>query len=158
MLRNFKKFENLIIVHAVNFNFIPLEIRAAIFDKYITDDDFENDNLLPVTYEGIYRELLKYGFEYAIVEYNLAQVKAVHKICLDLVPRFLYSQHPINKYDPKKLYEIWKAKISDRSERHNEISKSLIDDFYKASDDIMENYNVLKNHISRIQKSIEKYG
>jgi hypothetical protein len=155
---DFKKFENLIIIHAVNFNFIPLEIRSAIFDKYIKEEDFDSDNLLPVTYEGIYKELLKYGFEYAIVEYNLSQVKAVHKICLELLPRFLYSQHPINKYDPKKLYDIWKAKIGDRVDRHNELSKSLIEDFYKASDDILENYNVLKNHINRLQKSIQKYG
>ncbi len=155
---DFKKFENLIIIHGVNFNFIPLEVRAAIFDKFILEEDFENDRLLKVTYEGMYRELLKYGFEYAIVEYNMAQVKAVHKISMSMVPRFLYSQHPINKYDPKKLYEIWEAKIGEQGERHKEMSKSLIDDFFTASDDILDNYKVLKNHILRIQKSLDKYG
>lgn len=155
---DFKKFENLIIIHGVNFNFIPLEVRAAIFDKFIIEEDFENDRLLKVTYEGMYRELLKYGFEYAIVEYNMAQVKAVHKISMSMVPRFLYSQHPINKYDPKKLYEIWEAKIGEQGERHKEMSKSLIDDFFTASDDILDNYKVLKNHILRIQKSLDKYG
>lgn len=155
---DFKKFENLIIIHGVNFNFIPLEIRAAIFDKFILEEDFEDDRLLKVSYEGMYRELLKYGFEYAIVEYNMAQVKAVHKISMDIIPRFLYSQHPINKYDPKKLYEIWEAKIGDQEERHKEMSKSLIDDFYNASDDILDNYKLLKNHILRIQKSLDKYG
>lgn len=155
---DFKKFENLIIIHGVNFNFIPLEVRAAIFDKFILEEDFENDRLLKVTYEGMYRELLKYGFEYAIVEYNMAQVKAVHKISMGMVPRFLYSQHPINKYDPKKLYEIWEAKIGEQGERHKEMSKSLIDDFFTASDDILDNYKVLKNHILRIQKSLDKYG
>ncbi len=155
---DFKKFENLIIIHGVNFNFIPLEVRAAIFDKFILEEDFENDRLLKVTYEGMYRELLKYGFEYAIVEYNMAQVKAVHKISMSMTPRFLYSQHPINKYDPKKLYEIWEAKIGEQGERHKEMSKSLIDDFFTASDDILDNYKVLKNHILRIQKSLDKYG
>ena len=155
---DFKKFENLIIIHGVNFNFIPLEIRAAIFDKFILEEDFEDDRLLKVSYEGMYRELLKYGFEYAIVEYNMAQVKAVHKISMDMIPRFLYSQHPINKYDPKKLYEIWEAKIGEQGERHKEMSKSLIDDFFTASDDILDNYKVLKNHILRIQKSLDKYG
>lgn len=154
----FKKFSNMIVINAVNFNFIPIEIRVSMFDKYITKDDFENDNLLAVTYDGMYRELLKYGFEYAIVEYNLAQVEIVHKITLQMVPRFLYSQHPINKYDPKKLYEIWSAKISSREQRHQEMSSALIRDFYQASDDILENYNVLKKHILRIQKSIDRYG
>jgi len=155
---DFKKFENLIIIHGVNFNFIPLEIRAAIFDKFILEEDFENDRLLKVTYEGMYRELLKYGFEYAIVEYNMAQVKAVHKISMSMVPRFLYSQHPINKYDPKKLYEIWEAKIGQQGKRHQEMSKSLVDEFFTASDDILDNYKLLKNHILRIQKSLDKYG
>ncbi len=155
---DFKKFENLIIIHGVNLNFIPLEIRSTIFDKFMTVDNFERDMLLPVSFEGVYKELIKYGFEYAIVEYNLAQVEAVHKISMDLVPRFLYSQHPRNKYDPKKLYEIWNAKIADKEQRHQEMSKALIEDFYTVSDDILENYKVLKSHISRIQKSIEKYG
>jgi hypothetical protein len=155
---SFKKFGNLIIIIALNFNFIPLEVRATIFDKFIKEEDFEKDNLLAVNYEGIYRELIQYGFEYALVEYNLHQIKFVHSISLDLLPRFLYSQHPINKYDPKKLYEIWSAKIKGRGERHEEMSKSMIDDFFKVSDDILENYDILKNHITRIQKSIGKYG
>lgn len=153
-----KKFSNLIVLNAINFNFIPIEVRAAIFDKYITEKDFSKNGLLSVNYEGMYRELLKYGFEYAIVEYNIAQIKRVHKISLDVIPRFLYAQHPINKYDPKKLYEIWKAKIADKEDRHKEMSDALIKDFYTASDDIMDNYKVLKDHINRIQKSIEKYG
>jgi hypothetical protein len=153
-----KKFSNLIILNAINFNFIPLEIRSTIFDKFMIEENFENDKLLEVTYEGVYNELLKYGFEYAIVEYNLSQIQTVHKISMDLVPRFLYAQHPINKYDPKKLYSIWTAKIDDKAERHQEMSNSLIKDFYTASDDILENYTVLKNHIARIQKSLDKYG
>jgi len=155
---DFKKFENLIIIHGVNLNFIPLEVRSTIFDKFMVTDNFEKDMLLPVTFEGVYKELIKYGFEYAIVEYNLAQIEIAHKISMDLVPRFLYSQHPRNKYDPKKLYEIWNAKIGDKDKRHKEMSQALIEDFYTASDDILENYKVLKNHISRIKKSIEKYG
>ena len=155
---DFKKFGDMIIIMGVNFNFIPLEVRVSIFDSYIKEEDFERDSLLPVTYEGIYRELLKYGFEYALVEYNLSQVELVHKINMEVVPRFLYSGHPKNKYDPKKLYEIWAAKIKTRRERDQEMSKSLIKDFYQASDEILENYSVLKDHIQRIQRSVEKYG
>lgn len=155
---DFRKFNNMIIILAVNFNFIPLEIRVSIFDKYITEKDFERNSFLNVDYEGMYTALIKYGFEYALVEYNIAQIYSVHKICMDLVPRFLYSQYPTNKYDPIALYGIWKAKIKDKSLRNQEISKALITDFYAVSDDIMENYNVLKDHINRIQRNLDKFG
>src|ERR1022692_4062089 len=65
---DFKKFSNMIVIFGVNFNFIPLEFRVGIFDKYINDLDFEKDNLLKVSYKGVYEELRKYGFEYAINE------------------------------------------------------------------------------------------
>ena len=75
-----------------------------------------------------------------------------------VVPRFLYSGHPINKYDPEKLYSIWKAKLGSRSERDREMSQLLISDFYNASDEIMENFKVLKGHADRIKRSLDKYG
>jgi hypothetical protein len=36
--------------------------------------------------------------------------------------------------------------------------KSLISDFYDVTGEIKESYVMLKDHISRIQKGIEKYG
>lgn len=154
----FKRFDNMIVVMAINFNFIPLEIRSAIFDNFIKKDDFENNALLPVDFQGVYAALLKYGFEYAIVEYNVAQLVAVHKIHMELVPRFLYSQHPINKYDPYRLYDIWIAKIPMKSGRHAEISQASIDEFYKINNDVLTNYDLLKDHITRLQNSYIKYG
>lgn len=155
---DFRKFSNMVVVFGVNFNFIPLELRIAIFDKFISKKDFENDNLLAVNYKGIYDELRRIGFEYSITEFNLNQVKLVHKISLDMVPRFLYSQHPKNKYDPDKLMQIWNAKIGDTEKRHQELVKSLISDFYNIDKEISDKYNVLEGHINRIQKSLEKYG
>jgi hypothetical protein len=155
---DYKKFSNKIVVFAVNFNFIPLEIKGLIFDKYIKEEDFEKNTLLEVDFQGVYKELLQYGFEYALVEYNLQQVQLVHKINMEAVPRFLYSGHPKNKYDPKKLYEIWSAKLDSRADRDAEMSKALIKDFYQISDDIKENYKLLKGHADRIRRSLEKYG
>ena len=129
-----------------------LEIRVSIFDKYIKESDFEKDTYLKVNYQGMYSELIKYGFEYALVEYNILSILLCHKITLNILPRFFYSGHPIIKYDPKKLYEIWLAKIKTRDKRNNELSKSLISDIYNLSNDINENYDQLKNHIKRIQK------
>lgn len=155
---SFKRYDKLIIMTAVNFNFIPLEVRAAIFDKYITKNDMEKNNLLKVDHKGMYNELLRYGYEYALVEYNLAQIKSVHFINMALSPQFLYSGHPINVYDPKKLYDIWRKKLETREKRHQEMMKSIISDFYDISNEIDKNYEVLRKHIDRIKKSYEKYG
>jgi len=157
-ITNFKKISNQIIIFGVNFNFIPLEIRAYLFDKFIKEEDFDKDNLLKVNYEGMYSELIKYGFEYALVEYNAIQIRLVHKISMNLVPRFIMSSHPKNKYDPAKLFDIWKAKIGDKSKRNQEIMKSMIDDFYDVKGEINEKYVLLKDHIQRIQNSMKKYG
>jgi hypothetical protein len=42
---DFKKFEDKIILLAVNFNFVPIEIRVMLFDKFISKDDFEKITL-----------------------------------------------------------------------------------------------------------------
>jgi hypothetical protein len=155
---DYRKFSNKIILLCVNFNFVPLEIRVMIFDKYITEEDFEKDNYLVVDYEGMYSELQRLGFEYALMEFNSIQIKFVHKIKLDLVPRFLYAQHPKNVYDPKKLIQIWEAKINTRNERHKEMMLSTISDFYDINKEISDKYNVLNEHVKRIRRSITKYG
>jgi hypothetical protein len=153
-----KKFENLQIIFAINFNFLPLEVRPTIFDTVMIERNFEKDLSLKVNFDEVYKRLRKYGFEYSIQEYNLAQVKLCHKIQMGVVPRFLYSGHPKNKYDAQKLYQIWKAKIKTRNQRNSEMSQALITDFFDVSDEINENYKVLKNHITRLQNSLRKYG
>jgi hypothetical protein len=131
---------------------------VSFFDNFILEDDFEQDRALKVDFNGAYNELIKYGFEYAIMEYNVAQIVLAHRINMSAIPRFLYAGHPINIYDPKKLYDIWKVKLNTKYKRDQEMSKSLIKDFYQISNDINENYKILKNHIQRLQTSINKYG
>ena len=153
-----KNFGNQIIVMAVNLNFIPIEVRAMIFDPYILEEYFENDTFLSVDYQGMYSELVKFGFEYALMEYNAIQIKLVHKIHMKMLPRFFYSQHPSATYDPKKLMEIWYKKLETKSQRNQEMMKSMISEFYDINKDISEKYKVMKGHIERIQKSLKKYG
>jgi len=155
---DFKKFKDKVILIAVNFNFIPIEIRVKLFDKFIIQEDIENERPLKVDFAGMYGELLKVGFEYSLVEYNSAQIKFVHKISLNILPRFLYHQHPINKYDPNKLMSIWEAKLSGREQRHKEIMLMTLDEMYDIETDITEKYQKMSGHIKRIQKSIQKYG
>jgi hypothetical protein len=155
---DFRKFDNLVVIYALNLNFIPLQVRATIFDRYITKKDLEGDTLLKTDYQAVYKVLLQYGYEYALVEYNMKQIQQVHKIKNSLIPQFLYSGFPKNKYDPKKLYSIWKKKINDRDKRHNEMMNSVIDDFYNLEKDISNDYDALEKHIERVRKSYEKYG
>lgn len=155
---NFKKISNQIIIFGVNFNFIPLEVRAYLFDNFMIEEDFEKDRPLKVNYDGMYSELIKYGFEYALVEYNALQIKMVHRIEMDSVPRFLISAHPKNKYDPGKLFDIWQVKLKDKDKRNQEIMNSTIDDFFDTKGEINEKYVVLKKHIQRIQTNLRKFG
>jgi hypothetical protein len=155
---DYRKFSNMIVILGVNFNFIPLELRDDIFDKFITEKNFAANDVLEVNFKGMYTELLKYGFEYSIQEYNVAQIKLVHRISLELLPRFLYSSYPKNTYDPKKLLEIWETKLETKDQRHKEIITSILSDFYKVREEISEKYDALRGHIERLRTSYEKYG
>lgn len=151
---DFKQYQNYMITYGLNFNFIPLRVRSSIFEKFISEKDFEQNRTLSVDFKGIYNELRKYGFEYAIVEYNSINLKLVHRINLELLPRFLYSSHPKNKYDPSKLYEIWSVKIKTREKRHQEIILSTLDEFLDIKNEISEKYEVLRGHIKKLRDSL----
>lgn len=155
---DFKKFKNKIIVFGVNFNFLPIEVRISIFDKFMVEEDFEQDKLLSVDFQGVYQQLSSFGFEYAIVEYNTTQIKLVHKINMSAVPRFLYSGHPVNKYDPGKLYSIWQSKISGRKERDAEMSALTVDKLVDTGKEFDEESKSLRDHLNRVRRSIAKYG
>ena len=160
---DFKKFDNQIVLFCINFNFIPLKVRVALFDPYIKEQDFTKKNFfLKVKYDAMYKELRKYGFQYSIMEYNLAQVKLVHKIELDLLPRFLYSQHPKAKYDPKKLiekeleiifnkYNILKdnfeQNIHDLNEIWNDVFSDKNTNFYNTK---IKDFEILNNNYYKL--------
>lgn len=155
---DFRKFGDLIVILAVNLNFIPLQVRTTLFDNYITQKDLETDRLLNTNYESVYKALTRFGYEYALVEYNMKQIKFVHKIKNSLIPKFLYSGFPKNKYDPIKLYSIWKAKLKTRDKRNQEMMDADIKAFYDIENEILDDYKALEKHIERIRKSYEKYG
>ena len=146
-----------LVYYAVNFNFIPLQIRTEIFDPYFTEEIFEKNIPLKVNRMGMEKELLKWGFEYSIRSYNAIQLNLVHKIDMNSVPRFLMSGHPRATYDPKKLMEIWNEKIKTRDQRHNEMMQSLLTDFYDINGQIKDRYKVLKGNIQNIQNSLKNF-
>jgi hypothetical protein len=160
---DFKQYANYMIIYALNFNFIPLRLRSAIFQKFITEKDFQNNRPLAVNFQGLYNELRKYGFEYSIMEYNSINLKLVHRINLidfgdkseNILPRFLYSAHPLNKYDPSKLYQIWSTKIKTRDKRHQEITMSTLSEFLDVKNEISEKFEVLRGHIQRLRNNLD---
>jgi hypothetical protein len=159
-----KQYGTQTILLCVNFNFLPLEVRVAIFDKYITEQDFEKcerlkgKHFIKVKFEPMYNELKRMRLEYCLMEYNAIQIVKAHRIHFSLLPQFLYSQHPKNKYDPKKLIQIWKKKAETSEQRDNEMSQLTIDDLYDFNKDFTQKFSVLEGHIKRIRASIEKYG
>jgi hypothetical protein len=154
-----KRMGNMIVLLAVNLNFIPLELRVDIFDPFITEKDYtKGDVLLEVDFPGMYGRLLRFGFEYALMEYNVAQVKLAHRVTLPILSRFLWSAYPVNKYDPNALMRIWKKKIETKEQRHQEIIRATLDEFYDIKGEMSEKYDVLSGHIDRLQKSFTKYG
>lgn len=160
---DYRKLNNLTVVMGINFNFIPIEIRGRFFDQLIQEGDFENNSYLPVDFTTVYKELLKIGFEYSIVEWTVPQIVSVHRIHLELLPRFFYSSFPKNKYDPTKLMEIWAAKIKDKQYRHQEVILASLDDFFDPNKSLEKNetgnkYQYLEKHIQRLQKNFSKYG
>jgi len=155
---DYRKMGNMIIIMGVNFNFIPLELRPKIFDPFITEKNIEENEIIKVNFRGMYSELLKIGFEYSIQEYNVAQIDRIHRINLEILPRFLYSSFPTNKYDPNKLMDTWKKKIETKEQRHREIIQTVLSDFYDIENGINEKYDALGGHIKRLQKSYSKYG
>lgn len=152
-----KRFEDRLIGYAINFNFIPLEIRSAMLDTYI-NDFVDNSQLSWLNFENAYKLLLKFGYEYALVEYDMKRVETVCEISFELLPKFLYSSYPSNKYDPQKLYSIWLKKLETRELRHQELIKSTIEDFYDMKTEITEKFEALENHVKRLQRNVKKFG
>lgn len=152
-----KKIQNIIVLYAINLNFIPIDVRAEFFDKFMDERTFEKNTPLRVDLKGVYDELREIGFEYALMEFILNNVVFSHKIHMESVPRFLFSGHPLNKYDPKKLYDIQVAKSKDRNKRHEEMNKLMMSDFIEIDSEISDSFDVLKDHIKRVRDNIKKF-
>lgn len=158
MVVDYKKFDGNVVIFAINLNFIPLEIRAMIFDPYMNLDHFEKGIPIKMDYKTVYEELFRYGFEYSLMEFNARQIKMAHCIDMQLVPRFLYAQHPKATYDPGKLMQIWKKKLETKAERDGEMKQMMVDELYKIDLDVSDKYKVMRDHIARMQRSLNRYG
>ena len=151
---DYRKVADKIIFFGVNLNFIPLEVRILFFDKFISEKDYEKNSFIKATFDGVYSELRSIGFEYALMEFDASKIIFAHKISMYILPKFLISAHPTNKYDPKKLFSIWQSKIEKQAERDSDMKKVLLDDLYDVRKEINEKYDSLKNHIMRLRRNL----
>lgn len=154
---DWKEFDDMIIGYGVNMNFIPLEYRAALFDSIILNLEDE-DQVRGLNFESMYKQLLRIGYEYALVEYDMRRIERCYHISINILPNFLYSSYPKNKYDPQKLYDIWYKKLSGREQRHQEIIQQLATDFFKVTEEIEMKYDSLSDHMKRVQRNHKKFG
>jgi len=152
------------LMFGVNLNFLPLEIRLELFDELVIsleDNNKQSHNLNPfnfVTFESVYKKLIRLGFEYALVEYDISRISRIFNIKYEELPYWLYSQFPKNIYDPIKLYSIWEAKMANRPERHKEMITTLVSDFYNVTDELIDNSTALKGHFKRLKRNYDKFG
>jgi hypothetical protein len=152
------------IVFGVNLNFLPLDIRLTLFDDLVRNLDKNNNNangqppFNGINFEMIYKKLIRLGFEYSIVEYEIGRIVKVFEISYISLPTWLYSQHPVNKYDPIKLYDIWEKKLKNRPERHKEMITKIVTDFYDIKDELIEESSALKGHFKRLKANEKKFG
>jgi hypothetical protein len=153
------------LIFGVNLNFLPLEQRSNLFESLIVDVNHLNNkqpsNTEPfkfIDFEMVYKKLIRFGFEYSLVEYSLDRIVGVFRINFINLDEWIYSGHPKNIYDPVKLYDIWSKKIKNRPERHKELITKLVEDFYNVTDELIEESNVLKDHLKRLKRNNEKYG
>ena len=156
-LADYKLLEDRYILLAVNFNFIPLEIRPMIFNDFMTDDNFEKNIALKCSYQGVYNQLVKLDCEYSLVEYDTSLIKYIYRINMSIVPRFLISGDPTNKYDPEKLYNIRAIKCKTKMQRDSEIKSSVLNDFFNVDEELSSSYTILKKHIQRIIANQKKF-
>lgn len=150
MLIDYKQFKDYNIGYTINFNFIPIEIRIAMFDTILSN--FTDENQFQVmNFKLAYSLLLKYGYEYAIMEFNLRNILEVREIPINKLSKFLYSSPPFIKYDPNKLYDIWVKKLATKPQRHQQMTKANIETFFDKTKELNEEFSLLKNRIKRIQ-------
>ena len=155
---DFKVVKNYTIGYAINMNFIPFEIRVSFFDNLIKDLEDDTLGLSGINFESMYKQLLKIGYEYSIVEYNLESIVGAYSINNRILHKFLYSSHPsMGVYDPDNLYKLWLKKLETKEKRHQEVIKQLTSDLFEAVDYIDGKYDELSSHIKRFQKNIKKY-
>lgn len=133
------------ILWAFSLNFLPERVKVNWFDQVLerffkgalsTDLNVEPSNQsLNVTYEGVYKTLASIGFEYAIREFRMDLINKIYEFDVQELDRFAtVDTEKFTGVDPKKLIEIWLAKLGETEDRYKTIKENTLTDFKKIDE------------------------
>jgi hypothetical protein len=132
------------VLYILNLNFIPLNIKEAIFANY-----FQGSN--NINYSSMYTFLLKYGAEYAIREIRVELLENIYSVSdEDAIYLITANTKALTGVDEKKLSDIWLTKLKKDSlgERLDELKDKA--DYEKIIEELKETFKFLDKYLNSI--------
>lgn len=152
------------ILWGFSLNFLPERVKVNWFDqllerffKGVLSTNISEDSVikdpLKLTYEGVYKTLASIGFEYAIREFRLDLINKVYEIDLTQLDRFVsVDVQKFTNVDPKKLIEIWLAKLGEGDARLKEIKENVLTNFKTLDDELNMSFEELEKSKAFLNK------
>lgn len=154
------------ILWGFSLNFLPERVRVNWFDQVMerffrgvlsteieVEVEDDSNTTLNVTYEGVYKTLASVGFEYAIREFRLDLITQCYEINISELDRFVsFDTQQFTGVDPKKLVEIWLAKLGEGEARLQQIRKDVLTDFKVVDNEL----NASFEEMSKSQQFLNK--
>jgi hypothetical protein len=132
------------VLYILNMNFIPLNIKEAIFANL-----FNNYDPGSVDYASIYTFLLRYGAEYAIREIRVELLEKIYHIDLnESIYLITANTKALTGVDEKKLSDIWVAKLKSDSldSRLGELKDKA--DYEKIIEELKQTFKELDKYLN----------
>lgn len=152
------------ILWGFSLNFLPERVKVNWFDqllerffKGVLSTNIKEDQIvkepLKLTFEGVYKTLASIGFEYAIREFRLDLINRVYEIDLTQLDRFVsVDVQKFTNVDPKKLIEIWIAKLGEGDARLKEIKENVLTNFKTLDDELNMSFEELEKSKAFLNK------
>lgn len=132
------------VLYILNMNFIPLNIKEAIFANL-----FNDYNPGDVNYKNIYTFLLRYGAEYAIREIRVELLEKIYHVDInDSIYLITANTKALTGVDEQKLSEIWISKLKNDSldERLGELKDKS--DYMKIIEELKQTFKDLDKYLN----------
>lgn len=145
----------------LNMNFMPINIKVAFMSSFMekfpnaekfnaeVEDTVSEQPLNSITYDLMWRELIKYGFEYAIREIRVELIEKVLKVSTDNL-HYLTTVNTqiLTGVDEGKLNEIWITKLKNESigERAEELLQ-IKNNYYAILEELADKFKFLDRRL-----------
>lgn len=136
------------VLYILNFNFLPLNIKQAIFSEFTNmfATQYINNTTFPINYKYMWDFLIKYAFEYCIREIRLDLIHEVYSIPhSDLHMLTSINTQFLTGVDEGKLNDIWISKLKSESfeQRYDELL-TIKTNYYKILEELQNKFKNLK--------------